>query len=123
MPYDLLADAVTVLHFAFIIVVTFGALAVWRWNWLLWLHVPAVLWAVVVEFTGWLCPLTPLETSLRLAAGTDAYTTGFVEHYLVRLIYPAGVTRNTQMLLGALVLCINVPVYYLLWVRRTRRRS
>ena len=123
MRYDLLADAVTVLHFASIIVVTVGALAVWRWNRLVWLHVPAVAWAVVVEFTGWICPLTPLETSLRLAAGADVYTTGFVEHYLVPLIYPGGLTRSTQMLLGALVLCLNVPVYYLLWRRRTRSRS
>ena len=123
MPYQILADAVTVLHFAFIVFAVVGALAVRRWPRLAWLHVPAVLWAAVVEIAGWICPLTPLETSLRVAAGAEGYTTSFVEHYLAPLIYPDQLTRRAQVLLGIAVLCVNAPVYGLLWARRGCRRS
>ena len=75
MPYLILADLVALLHFAFILFVVLGGLAAWKCHRLAWLHVPALLWAALVEFTGWLCPLTPLETSLRIAAGVEAYTT------------------------------------------------
>ena len=120
MPYRLFADVVVILHFGFVLFVVFGGLAIAKWTRLTWLHLPAVLWAAVVEFAGWICPLTPLETSLRIAAGADAYETGFVEHYLLPLLYPGTLTRSLQIVLGATVLAINIPIYSIAWTRWAR---
>lgn len=115
------ADAVLLLHFLFIVfVVAGGLLALYR-PWIVALHLPAVLWGVLVEWTGWLCPLTPLEQSLRRAAGQGGYEGGFIEHYLWPLIYPAGLTRELQWLLGLLVIVINAMIYGAILVRRHRR--
>jgi hypothetical protein len=119
----ILADVVLVLHAAFIAWVVLGALAVLRWPRLAWLHLPAVVWGVWIELSGGVCPLTPLEQRLRLAAGEAGYSGGFIEHHLGALIYPSGLTRGTQWLLAGIVLAINLVIYAVLWQRRTRQRT
>lgn len=124
MSAALAAGAVLIFHGLFIAFVVFGAALLWRWPRLVWLQLPAVAWAVYVEFSGAICPLTPLENSLRAAAGQQGYAGGFVEHYLLPLIYPAGLTRETQGLLGVGVVLLNIGLYGLwAWgrVRRGRR--
>ena len=116
MPYRLLADIVLVGHFVFVAFVVFGGLLVLRWPKLGRAHLPAALWGVVITYTGWICPLTPLEIHLRQRGGEAGYTGGFIEHYLTAVLYPAGLTRGTQVALGSLLLLINVLVY-----RRVRR--
>lgn len=111
MTQALLADAVLVLHGLFIVWAVLGGFAVlWR-GMLAWLHLPAALWGVWIEWSGGLCPLTPLEQSLRRAAGQGGFEGGFIEHYLGALIYPAGLTREMQLLFGAIVLVINLVLY------------
>jgi hypothetical protein len=119
----ILADVVLLLHGAFIAWVVLGGLAVLHWSRLAWLHLPAVAWGVWIELSGGLCPLTPLEQRLRLAAGEAGYAGGFIEHYLGALIYPAGLTRGTQWLLAGIVLAINLVAYAVLWRRRTHARA
>jgi len=119
--YRLLADLTLVIHLAFIAFVLLGALAVLRWPRLAWLHLPALAWGVVVEAAGWRCPLTPLEVWLRRAAGDSGYPGGFIEHYLLAVLYPAGLTRELQWLLVALLLALNAALYALVW--RARRRA
>lgn len=122
MILRLAADAVVLLHFSFILFVVCGALALLRWPRLSLLHLPAAIWGVTVEWLHLQCPLTPLENRLRLAAGEAGYDGGFVEHYLIPLIYPAGLTPQIQLWLGAVVLAINLPVYlWLLWCLRAGR--
>ena len=121
MIYKLLADSVFIIHLAFVGFVVLGGIAVWRWPKLMWLHIPAVIWGALIEFGGWICPLTPLEQSLRRLAGESGYAGGFVEHYLVPILYPAGLTRNTQIVLGILVLAINIVAYTLILRRRRQR--
>ena len=120
MTASLAANAVLLLHGLFIAFVVGGAALLWCWPRLVWLHLPAVAWGATVEFTGWLCPLTPLENHLRRAAGAQGYSGGFVEHYLLPLIYPEGLTRDAQWWLGAVVLSINGLLYALWWTRRRR---
>jgi Protein of Unknown function (DUF2784) len=117
-----LADAVLVLHGLFIVWVVFGGLAVIARPLLAWLHVPAVAWAVWVSWSGSYCPLTPLEQSLRRAAGQAGYEGGFIEHYLSALIYPEGLTVNLQILYGAIVLGINLALYSLAIARAASGR-
>lgn len=112
MTAAVLADLVVLLHLAFILFVMLGGLLVLRRRRLMWLHLPVVAWGAAIEFVGWVCPLTPLENRLRAAAGEAGYSGGFVEHYLIPLIYPAGLTRELQWLLGALVLLVNALVYW-----------
>ena len=111
MIWRILADAVLVLHFAFIAFVMLGAFAVLRWPRLAWLHLPAVLWGVGITFAGGYCPLTPLENRLRVAGGEAGYEGSFIEQYLTALIYPDGLTREVQLVLGCLVVAVNVAVY------------
>jgi hypothetical protein len=117
-----LADGVLVLHGLFIVWAALGALAVWRWPRLALLHLPALAWAVWIEASGGVCPLTPLENSLRRAAGQAGYSGGFIDHYLGGVIYPAGLTRQTQWLVAGALLLINLVVYGLM-IRRARRRG
>ena len=121
MIYRLLADATVVLHFGFVLFVIGGGILVWRYPRLAWLHVPAALWGAVIEFAGWVCPLTPLENWSREQGGQQAYATSFVEHYLMPILYPASLTREVQWVLGGLVLLINVILYALILRRRVRR--
>ncbi|MGO4331494.1 DUF2784 domain-containing protein [Cupriavidus sp. 2TAF22] len=117
-----LADAVVLVHLAFILFTMFGGMLVLRWPRLAWLHLPAATWGVVVEWSGWICPLTPLENALREQAGQQAYGGDFVQHYIMPLIYPDGLTRHTQFVLGVLVLLLNLTVYVALWRRRQDRQ-
>lgn len=122
MIHRLAADTILVLHLLFIVTVVLGGLLVLRWPKLAWIHLPVVAWGLLVEITGWICPLTPLEQRLRLVAGEDGYSGGFIEHYLVPLIYPAGMTTGTRFFYAALVLSTNLAVYLYLW-RDSGRRS
>ena len=120
MIYRLLADLVFLVHLGFVLFVVLGGIAVWRVPRLASLHLPAVTWGALIEFAGWICPLTPWEQSLRLLAGEQGYSGGFVEHYLLPILYPAGLTRDIQIGLGFSVLLIN-GFAYLLILRRFRR--
>ena len=122
VPYRLLADVVVVLHFGFVVFVLFGGVLVWRWRWLAWIHVPAVLWGVGIEWTGGICPLTPLENWLRAHADELPHQADFVAQYLLPLLYPAGLTRTAQIGLGGLALALNVAAYGRFW-KRHRVRS
>ena len=105
------ADAVVLLHAAFVLFVVFGGLLVLRWRWIAWLHVPAVLWGVAIEFGGWVCPLTPLENYLRQTGGAVGYEGDFIAHYVLPILYPAALTRSWQIFLGACALAINLLIY------------
>jgi Protein of Unknown function (DUF2784) len=120
--YGILADATVLVHLAFILFVVFGGLLALRWRGLIWLHLPAALWGAVVEFAGCICPLTPLENRFRLAAGAPTYDRSFIEHYLLPIIYPAGLTREAQFVLGLTVVALNLAVYGVLWRRRAGAR-
>ena len=121
MPPDFFADLVLLLHALFILFALFGALTTLVWRWAPVLHLPALAWGVAIELTGGICPLTPLENSLRRAAGEAGYEGGFLEHYLVPILYPAALTPWVQVLLGVGLAAINVLLYA--WViRRIRRR-
>jgi len=118
MAYRLAADAVVALHLAFIVFAVAGGLLVLRDRRVAWLHLPAVAWVVWLELTGALCPLTPLENALRQRAGAGGYSGGFIEHYLLPIIYPAGLTADVQTWLGAGALLLNVAIYAWAWRRR-----
>jgi hypothetical protein len=122
MLYHWLANAVLLLHLAFIVFVVFGAGLVWRFPRLVWLHIPAVLWAAVAEITARVCPLTPLENRLRWLGGEAGYRGGFIEHYLLPVIYPHELPRTVQIALGVAVLAINVIAYALIR-RRAKERA
>lgn len=120
--WDVLADGVLLLHGAFVAFAVLGGLLVWwrpRWAWV---HLPTALWAVAVELGGWICPLTPLENWLRGQGGSAGYTSGFVDHYLGSLLYPADLSREMQCWLGASVAVLNLAIYArALWVRHRNR--
>lgn len=118
MVQSLLADLVLLLHLGFILFVLLGGLLVWYRCWFAVLHLPCVAWGVFIEFAGWICPLTPLEQQLRASAGEAGYSGSFIAHYLLPLIYPAGLTRNVQITLGIAVILLNLMIYLLLWRRR-----
>jgi hypothetical protein len=123
VPYRLLADAVVVVHLAFIGFVLFGALLLARRPQLAWLHLPAVTWGALLEAFGWACPLTPLENRLRALAAEPGYAAGFVEHYLLPIVYPAALTRELQILLALGVVALNAALYALLFARGAPRRA
>ena len=110
------------LHLLFIVFAVGGGLLALRWSWTPWLHLPALAWGGTVEFTGWICPLTPLENALRRAGGAAGYTESFIEYYLLPLIYPGGLTRDLQFVFGGLLLLINAVIYAIVWHRRRRRQ-
>ena len=118
MLYRALADLVVVIHVGFVAFVVLGGLLVIKWPKLAWVHVPCVIWGALIEFTGWICPLTPLENWLRSRAGEAGYSGGFVEHYLLGALYPSGLTRTVQLVLGLFVAAINVIVYGYIIARR-----
>ncbi|WP_122813702.1 DUF2784 domain-containing protein [Pseudomonas viridiflava] len=121
MIFRLAADAVVTFHLLFILFVLLGGLLVLRWPWAALLHLPAMAWGAAVELLHLYCPLTPLENALRSRAGDQGYDGGFIEHYLIPLIYPAGLTPQIQLWLGGIVLLINASVYGALLVRGVRR--
>jgi hypothetical protein len=116
----ILANLVLITHVAFIFFVMLGGLLALRWRWTVWLHLPAAVWGMLIEFTDWTCPLTALEVEWLQEAGEAGYAGGFIEHYVTRLIYPLGLTSAFQRLLGLGVVAANVIVYTLVW-RRWRR--
>jgi len=109
--YSILADLLVVVHLAFIIFVVLGAVLVITWRWVIYLHIPAVIWAALVEFEEWICPLTPWENQLRQAGGEAGYTGGFIEHYIIPVMYPENLTQEIQIILGVFVIVINVFLY------------
>ncbi|OZI63502.1 DUF2784 domain-containing protein [Bordetella genomosp. 11] len=118
MTYRILADAVLIAHGLFVAWVVFGGLAAFWRGWLAWLHLPALAWGATVAGMGWICPLTPLENTLRVQAGQSPYAGDFIHHYLTALIYPPALTRGTQALLAVLLLGGNAIVYTLVFRRR-----
>jgi hypothetical protein len=120
MLYHWLANLVVVIHLGFVLFVVLGALLVARWPRLAWIHVPAAIWGALIELAGWICPLTPLENHFRRLAGEGGYEGGFIEHYVTALIYPSGLSRNLQVVLGCLVLVVNIVGYWSI-LRRLRR--
>ncbi len=115
---QVLADLVVLIHLGFILFVVFGGLIVLQWPRIAWLHLPCAAWGALIEFAGWICPLTPLEQKLRIAAGENGYTGSFIDHYIVPIVYPADLTRSDQIWLGLVVIAINALAYSLLLWRR-----
>jgi Protein of Unknown function (DUF2784) len=122
MPYRLAAEAVLLLHLAFIVFAVLGAALTARWRWVVWVHVPAAAWGFFVELTGRVCPLTDAENALRIRAGQSGYSESFLEHYLLAILYPAGLTRDVQFLLAAGVVVVNVAIYGLIFYHRHRAK-
>ncbi len=122
MFYRVAADLVVVVHLAFVVFVVAGGLLCFRWPRARWMHLPAALWGVAIEWTGGTCPLTPLENTLRRLGGEAGYGGGFVAHYFLPVLYPAGLTRPVQIVLGTAVVVANVVIYALWWRSRQRRR-
>ncbi len=118
MLYGLLADAVVVLHLGFVGFVVLGGLLTLRWPRAAWVHLPAAVWGVWVEFAGLICPLTPLENWLRRQGGDAGYSASFVEHYVLPVLYPAALTRELQWAMGGVVIAFNAAVYAAVWLRR-----
>jgi hypothetical protein len=123
MGYRLAADTVVLFHLLFIVFVMLGGLFALRWKWLITLHLPAAAWGMSVEFLHLYCPLTPLENLLRAKAGEVGYAGGFIEHHLIALIYPVGLTPDIQLWLGASVVLVNLLVYGYLITQWRRRRG
>jgi len=121
MGFRVLADATVVLHLGFVLFVVCGGLIVARWRRVAWLHLPAAGWGAWIEFAGWVCPLTPLENWLREQGGGTAYTSSFIEHYLIPILYPESLSRELQWVLGGMVLLINAVVYRVVFRRDVRR--
>jgi len=115
------AEIIVVLHLAFVVFVMVGGLLALRWPRAIWLHVPAALWGVLIELSGWTCPLTPLENQLRQRQGQAGYQGDFVARYLVPVLYPEGLTHTHQMFLGGLALAVNIGVYVFVFLRLPRR--
>jgi hypothetical protein len=123
MFYRIGAEAVLSVHFAFIAFVLFGALLALRWRWIVALHLPAVAWGFFVEVTGRICPLTYAENYLRERAGEVGYSQGFIDHYLLPVIYPAGLSQQIQYALAGVVVLVNVLAYGWLLHRRASERA
>src|ERR1041384_4322126 len=123
MMYALLANLVLIAHLAFVVFVLCGGLLVLKWRWIARLHLPAVVWGAVVEFTGWICPLTPLENWLRTQGGEAGYHDDFTTCYLLPILYPVDLTRDIQLLLGTVVVVLNAAVYWWLWYMQAGRAA
>jgi predicted tellurium resistance membrane protein TerC len=122
MIYRIAADLVLVAHFTFIVLVVAGGLVAYRYAWFAWIHIPAASWGAFIELTGRICPLTTLENFLRIRAGQEGYANSFVEHYILPVIYPAGLTRHVQLVLAGLVVAINVIIYATILLRKRKAR-
>ena len=115
MGYRVLADAVVAFHLAFILFVLLGVALAFRWPRIVWLHLPCAAWGAWVELAGWICPLTPLEIELRRNAGLEGYSGGFIENYVIPVVYPEALTRALQVIIGVAVLAMNALLYWALW--------
>lgn len=118
--FALLAALVVVAHLVFVVFAALGGALVLRWVRLAWVHLPCVAWAVYVEFSGRICPLTPLEQSLRQRAGLESYSGDFVAHYIFPVLYPEGLTREAQIAIGIGVVALNIAAYAVVLRRRGR---
>ncbi len=118
MFYSMLADLVVLVHALFVMFVVLGGMAVLRWRWLAWLHLPAAAWGVTIELGGWVCPLTYLENYFRRRGGEAGYSGTFIGRYLEPLLYPLGLTRLSQLVLGLGAFLVNLAIYVFLWRRR-----
>jgi hypothetical protein len=119
--YRALADLVLVVHLWFVLFVVLGGLLVLRWPRVAFLHVPAAIWGVLfIEYKGWICPLTPLENSFRVSGGAAEYSGSFIQHYIQPVLYPGGLTRGTQIVLGSVALIVNLAAYGVVITRRKR---
>jgi hypothetical protein len=119
--YQLLADGVVVLHLLFILFVVLGGILTLVWPKVIWVHIPCVLWAIIIELTGKICPLTPLENELRSRAGQGMYSGDFVMHYLEPMIYLEGLSRQFQVILGVLAALVNIAVYVWIYLRKKKK--
>ena len=117
MPFLLLADLVVLVHCGFVAFVVLGGFLVLRWPAIRWAHLPAAAWGVWIELSGGLCPLTPLEKTLRLRAGETSYAGDFVGQYILPVLYPRGLTRQVQLVLAVMVVVVNLGVYWWVWRR------
>ena len=122
-PYALAAGLIVLAHMAFVVFAAGGVLLVLRWPRLAWVHLPAVAWAAFIEFSGGICPLTPLEQSLRARAGLEAYTGDFVARYLFPVLYPEGLTREAQLVIGLAVIAVNAAGYPFVYLSRRSRAA
>lgn len=123
MAYSFLADLLVIFHLLFILFVVFGGLFVFKWPRVSYLHIPAAVWGGLIEIQGWLCPLTPIENRLRQAAASiEAYKDGFIEHYLIPIIYPTELTREDQLFLGLSVFILNGIIYIWVLLRMLQKR-
>jgi hypothetical protein len=120
--YAIAAGLVVLVHFSFVLFVVAGALLGLKWPRATWVHLPAVIWAAYIEFSGGICPLTPLENDLRAKAGLNYYGGDFVARYLFPVLYPEGLTRQAQMMIGLLVVAANIGLYIFVSSRRRRFR-
>ncbi len=110
-----LADLVLIVHALFVVFVIFGGLIVLKWHKVMWLHIPCALWGALIEFFGWICPLTYLENYFLEIGNGNSYDGSFIQHYLLPIIYPPGLTTGIQILLGATVIVINFIIYWIVW--------
>ena len=122
MNFRFAADGVLLLHLSFILFALFGGALAARWRWMPLVHLPVASWAFFVEITGRICPLTYLENDLRLRAGQSGYTESFIEHYLLDVIYPSGLTREVQFVLAATVVVVNIAIYVWSVIHRSTQR-
>ncbi len=116
-----LADFVLVIHTLFIVFVVFGGLIVLKWHRIIWFHIPCVIWGALIEFFGWICPLTYLENYLLELGNANSYEGSFIQHYLIPIVYPSGLTTDIQILLGSAVIVINLFIYYIIWRNRYKQ--
>jgi hypothetical protein len=123
MGYGLLADVIALVHILFVLFVMFGALFALRWPGAIWGHAPALIWGLIVEFGDLVCPLTPLETRLRVLSGEAGYREGFLSHWLLTVLYPDFLTRDLQFILGGSLLLLNIGLYAYVWRKKVDRRS
>jgi hypothetical protein len=123
VSYGALADLVVALHFGFVLFVVLGGLLVLRWRWVGLVHLPAAVWGAWIEFSGRICPLTPLENEYRRLGGEGGYSGGFIEHYILPVLYPHALTRNIQVALGVVVVALNVGLYLRAFAARRGSRN
>jgi hypothetical protein len=117
MAYSILANILVLVHLGFVLFVVLGGLLALRWRLLMWLHVPAAIWGVLIEFVGWTCPITSLENYLRRLGGEAGYRSDFIQHYLIPILYPDALTREVQIFLGFVALSVNLLIYWHLFFR------
>ena len=118
MLHAAIANLLVIVHFLFVLFVILGGLLLFRWPRIAFVHLPAAAWGVMLELNHWICPLTPIEQSMRRAAGEEGYTGGFIDHYIIPLIYPEGLTPEIQWVLGAIVLLLNAVIYGIWMLKR-----